>query len=193
MSTTTTNPKVKFVSLLIIIAGALMVVAGGVTWVLVYSQLKAEHITVAAVTPNDPGRLAGKTVADPLTAYAEAAAINHQALDAAGGRTYAQLGDDANRLKATLASDGLSKAEIAKNPDVLTLAATRDAAMTSSFLRASLFTSVVSFGLATLVIGLGILFGLIGFALRSLSTASVTTSAHTEGAAVSGTKAGPAR
>ena len=180
MSTTTTNPKVKFIGLLIIIAGIIMVVAGGVTWGLVSSQLKAESITVAAVTPQNPGSLAGKPVAGPFTAYAQATAINHHALDGAGGRTYAQLGDDAKALKAKLAKDGLSKEEIAKNPDVLALAATRDSTMNGSFLRASLFTSVVAFGVAALVIGLGVLFALLGFALRALSTVSVTTSAPTK-------------
>lgn len=180
MSNTTTNPKVKFVGLLIIIAGIIMVVAGGVTWALVASQLKAESITVAAVTPQNPGALAGKPVAGPFTAYAQADAINHHALDGAGGRTYAQLGDDAKVLKAKLAKDGLSKEEIAKNPDVLALAATRDLTMNGSFLRASLFTSVVAFGVAALVIGLGVLFTMLGFALRALSSVSVTTSAPTK-------------
>ncbi|CAB4752171.1 unannotated protein [freshwater metagenome] len=40
--------------------------------------------------------------------------------------------------------------------------------MTGSFLRASLFTSVVAFGVSALVVGLGALFILVGFALRSL-------------------------
>jgi zinc transporter ZupT len=37
--------------------------------------------------------------------------------------------------------------------------------MTASFLRASLFTSVVAFGVAALVAGLGLLFILLGLAL----------------------------
>ena len=176
MSTTTTNPKVKLIGLLVIIAGILMIVAGGVTWGMVSSQLKAEHIVVAAITPENPGRLAGKPVAGPFTAYAQANAINHHALDGAGGRTYAQIGDDAKALKAKLAADGLSKEEVAKNPDVLALAATRDSTMNGSFLRASLFTSVVAYGVAALVIGLGVLFALVGLALTRLSAEMVTVS-----------------
>ena len=38
----------------------------------------------------------------------------------------------------------------------------RDTVMNASFLRASLFTSVVAFGVATLVAGLGVLFILFG-------------------------------
>ena len=176
MSTTTTNPKVKLIGLLVIIAGILMIVAGGVTWGMVSSQLKAEHIVVAAITPENPGRLAGKPVAGPFTAYAQANAINNHALDGAGGRTYAQIGDDAKALKAKLAAAGLSKEEVAKNPDVLALAATRDSTMNGSFLRASLFTSVVAYGVAALVIGLGVLFALVGLALTRLSAEMVTVS-----------------
>ena len=40
--------------------------------------------------------------------------------------------------------------------------------MTSSFLRASLFTSVVAFGVAALVVGLGVLFILVGLAIMAL-------------------------
>jgi hypothetical protein len=40
--------------------------------------------------------------------------------------------------------------------------------MTASFLQASLFTSVVAFGVAVMAAGMGILFLLIGAALRHL-------------------------
>jgi hypothetical protein len=41
--------------------------------------------------------------------------------------------------------------------------------MTASFLRASLFTSVVAFGVAALVAALGVMFVLLGLALLALS------------------------
>lgn len=176
MSTTSTKPSVKLIGLFTIIAGLLMIVAGGATWALVTTQLKAENIVVAKVTDENPGRLAGKPVAGPFTAYAQAAAINHHALEGANGKTYAQIGADATALKAKLAADGLSKEEVAANPDVVALAATRTSTMNGSFLRASLFTSVISYGLSALVIGLGVLFGLLGFALIKLSTTTVITS-----------------
>jgi hypothetical protein len=176
MSSTTIDPKVKRTGGLVIIAGILMILAGGITWGAVTLQLKAENITVAAVTPANPGWLAGKPVVDPLTAYAQAAAINHHALAGTGGRTYSELGDDEKALKANLAANGLSKDEIAKDPDLQALGEVRDSAMTGSFLRASLFTSIVAFGIAALVIGLGILFILIGRALRRISSAGVITS-----------------
>ena len=47
----------------------------------------------------------------------------------------------------------------------------RATVMNGSFLRASLFTSVVSFGIAAMAMGLGLVFMLIGFALRGLTPA----------------------
>lgn len=43
--------------------------------------------------------------------------------------------------------------------------------MNASFLRASLFTSVVSFGVAAFAMGMGVLSILFGWALRRLATA----------------------
>jgi hypothetical protein len=67
--------------------------------------------------------------------------IKEHALDIGGGKTYAQLPQD--------------------DP-------TRDTVMTASFLRSSLFTSVVAFGVAALVAGLGLLFILLGLALLGI-------------------------
>ena len=190
MSTTSTKPSVKLIGLFTIFAGVLMIVAGGLTWGMVTTQLKAENITVSAVTDKNPGSLAGKPVAGPFTAYAQANAINQHALEGANGRTYAEIGADARVLKDKLAADGLSKEEIAKNPDVIALADTRDSTMNGSFLRASLFTSVISFGVAALVMGLGVLFLLLGFALIKISSPTVITSAPSTAAAQSDAPAG---
>lgn len=183
-TTNTTNPMVKLIGLLTIIAAVVMIVAGGVTWGFVTSQLKAENISVAPITEEEPGALAGKPVAGPFTAYAQAVAINHHALAGADNRTYAELGDDAKVLKAQLAADGMDEAEVAKDSGVIALAAQRTSTMNGSFLRASLFTSVVSYGIAALVIGLGVLFALLGFALRSMSTTTVVTAAPAPAAPV---------
>jgi hypothetical protein len=51
--------------------------------------------------------------------------------------------------------------------------------MTASFLRASLFTSVVSFGVAAMAVGLGIVLLLIGWALLSLAAAVRAVAAGT--------------
>jgi hypothetical protein len=86
----------------------------------------------------DADHFGGDPVDGPLTAYAEADVINDHALEETGGLTYAQLDQD--------------------DPQ-------RETVMTASFLRASLFTSVVSFGVAAFAFGLGLLLILIGWAL----------------------------
>jgi hypothetical protein len=112
---------------------------------------------------DDASFMAGRHVNGPLTAYAQAEVINKHALEASGGQTYAELDQD--------------------DP-------TRQTVMTASFLRASLFTSVVAFGVAALVVGLGILFLLLGLALRKLaggpSVAVETPAAYTSGGDMSG-------
>lgn len=160
MSTTvakSTKP-VAIIALLSIIAGAVLIIAGGVVWGVVTSQLKAEEITVSG----DADMLPGKEVAGPFTAYAQAGVINKHALAGADGRTYAELGDDANALEA----------EGAPQEDIDAVNAQRDSAMNGSFLRASLFTSVVSYGVSALVIGLGVMFILIGYSLNRLAATS---------------------
>ena len=58
-------------------------------------------------------------------------------------------------------TDGLTYAELDREDP------NRPVAMDSAFLQASLFTSVVAFGVAAMAFVLGIVLTLIGFALRS--------------------------
>jgi hypothetical protein len=129
----------RILSWVVIGAGAVLIVAGAVTWFTVQSQLSDEHITVS----DDADRFAGDKVDGPLTAYSEAETIQKHALEAGNGKTYAQLDQD--------------------DP-------ARDTVMTASFLRASLFTSVVSFGVAAFAFGIGLLMILIGYVLFRLSS-----------------------
>jgi hypothetical protein len=87
---------------------------------------------------DDATNFQGKPVEGPFTAYAQAMVIQKHALEIGGGKTYAELPQD--------------------DPN-------RGTVMTASFLRASLFTSVVSFGVAAMAFGLGILFAIVGWAL----------------------------
>ncbi len=128
----------KILSWLVIAAGVILIVAGAVTWFVVRDQLADEKITVSS----DADRFAGDEVDGPLTAYEEAETINKHALEASGGKTYAELEQD--------------------DP-------VRETVMTASFLRASLFTSVVSFGVAAFAAGVGVLVMIIGFVLLKLS------------------------
>ena len=141
MSTSAVSPNTRFVriaGLVTIIVGGVMLIAGAVTWGAVSSHLTAENITVS----EDAAAFGGQTVNTPWEAYAQAEIINHHALEATGGKTYAEL-DKEDPLRAV--------------------------AMNGSFLRASLFTSVVAFGVAAMAIVLGLMQVLIGWALVSLS------------------------
>ena len=129
---------VRLLSLLVIVAGVVMLIGGAATWFTVQSQLADERITVS----DDADWFAGEKIDGPLTAYAEAEVIEKHSLEASGGKTYAELDR--------------------QDP-------TRQTVMTGSFLRSSLFTSVVSFGIAAMVMGLGVVLALIGYALLSLS------------------------
>jgi hypothetical protein len=128
----------KWISIVVMVIGSVMVLAGAVTYAQVSSTLAAERITVA----DDASCQAGNTVTGPYAAYCQADIIAHHALEATGGLTYAEL-DREDPLRAT--------------------------AMNGSFLRASLFTSVLAFGVAALAVGIGIVFILVGVAILSLS------------------------
>ena len=96
----------------------------------------------------DAAMFAGKQVNGPLDAYYQADIINKHALEGSGGKTYAEL-DREDPARATV--------------------------MNGSFLRASLFTSVIAFGVAAFAIGMGVLFLLVGWALRTLAPVGAVT------------------
>ncbi len=127
----------RVIGVLGIVGGILMIGGGAVAWAAVSTELRAEKIMVS----DDAAFLAGSTVADPFTAYAEAEVISVHAMKASNGRTYAELGKD-DPVRTTM--------------------------MTASFLRTSLFTSIVSFGVAAFAAGVGALFILFGAAVVAL-------------------------
>ena len=129
------------IGIITMVVGVIFAVAGVATYVLVANELSAENIKVS----DDATYFAGASVSSPWTAYSEAETISQHALEATGGKTYAEL-DREDPLRET--------------------------AMQASFLRASLFTSVVAFGVAALAAVLGVILFLIGWSLRGLGRAS---------------------
>ena len=162
------NRFVRVSGLLEIIAGAVFLLAGGVTWGAVSSNLKAENITVSP----DAKAFGGQVVDTPWEAFAQADIINTHALHATEGKTYAEVSSEAMALSKQLTADGATADEIAANPELAALNGQKATVMNGSFLRASLFTSVVAFGVAALVMGIGVVFGIIGFALRRIAPAT---------------------
>ena len=144
--------SIRVLSILVIIAGAVFIVAGVFTWFVVRDQLADEKVVVS----DDAERFAGWEVDGPFTAYAEADAIEGHAMESSGGKTYAELDRE--------------------DP-------TRQTVMTASFLRSSLFTSVVAFGVAFMAAGLGLV--LIGIGAALLLAARRLSAALAVGAPVS--------
>ncbi len=133
---------VKWVGIIGIIGGILLIVVGIIAWIGVTTQLTAENITI----PDDAMAMQGQQVTGPITAYIQADIINHHALEASGGKTYAELDQD-DPVRATV--------------------------MQASFLRASLFTSIVAYGVALFAAGMGVLSVLFGWAFLRLASAPV--------------------
>ena len=126
------------------IVAIISIAAGAVMIVLgvvTYYVVHRELADEHIVVADDAQHNAGKDVEGPFTAYSQAMVIKTHALEAGNGKTYAELPQD--------------------DP-------ARQTVMTASFLRASLFTSVVAFGVAALVVGLGVLFILLGFGFLGL-------------------------
>ncbi len=94
------------------------------------------------ITTPDDACLPGRDVTGPFTAYCQAMVIQDHALEITDGQTYAELDREDPR---------------------------RETAMDASFLQASLFTSVVSFGVAGMAGAIGLLFVLIGLGMRDVS------------------------
>jgi hypothetical protein len=133
---------VKAVGILGIIGGVLLIVVGVIAWIGVTTQLTAENITI----PDDAVAFQGQQVTGPFTAYVQADIINTHALEASGGKTYAELEQD--------------------DP-------VRQTVMQASFLRASLFTSIVAYGVALFAAGMGVLAILFGWAIHRLASVPV--------------------
>ncbi|QLQ09336.1 MAG: aromatic ring-opening dioxygenase LigA [Nocardioidaceae bacterium] len=94
------------------------------------------------ITTSEDACLPNKHVTGPFSAFCEAGAIDKHTREATGGKTYAEL-EREDPLRVT--------------------------AMNGAFLQASLFTSVVAFGVAAMASAMGLLFILIGLGMREVS------------------------
>jgi hypothetical protein len=114
----------------------------GVVTYVVVQQTLADENITVA---DDARWFAGEDVAGPFTAYAQADIIATHAEGIAEGQTYSELDQDDPR---------------------------RTSVMDASFLRASLYTSIVAFGVAVLATVLGIILVLVGWALMRIARAT---------------------
>ena len=86
MSSNSGSGSAKWISIVVMVIGALMVIAGAVTYAQVSSTLADERITVS-----EDACLGGQSVSGPFAAYCEAQIIQTHALESTGGKTYAEL------------------------------------------------------------------------------------------------------
>ncbi len=107
-----------------------------------YAMVSSTLAEERITVAGDAELVAGKLVNGPISAYSQAAVIQKHSLSSTNGMTYAEL-DREDPLRAV--------------------------AMNGSFLRASLFTSVVSFGLSAFVVGVGLLFVLMGSSMLGMA------------------------
>ena len=143
----------KISGLISFVAGILMIIAGAFSWGITSTQLASENITVA----QDAQSFAGQKVTGPLTAFAQAEAVKKHTMAASQGLTYAELGQKVQEAQAS--GDTATAEQLQK---------TRDMVETGNFVRASLFTSVMAFGVSLLVMGVGLILSIIGWALFRL-------------------------
>ena len=132
------------------IAAIVVGIAMAIAGVVTWVVVSATLADQKITVADDASCAAGDDVNGPISAYCQADIIDQHTLDITGGKTYAELDrEDPNRAVA----------------------------MDSAFLQASLFTSVVAFGVAGMAFVLGIVLTLIGFALRAPAPRDTTTAA----------------
>lgn len=133
----------KFVGWVLTVIGIVMIVAGTSAWFAVGAQIKSQDLTV----PGDATSNAGKAVAGPITAWSMQETIQMHADHSTDGQTYAELGTVVNEAKEQYGED---------SDEAAAAQALRNTQMNASFLRASLFTSILAYGVSLLVVGTGV-------------------------------------
>ncbi|HEX9121884.1 MAG TPA: hypothetical protein VF984_00760 [Actinomycetota bacterium] len=160
----------KAFPIVLVIVGLVFIGAGAYTTMQgfnakgqVREQLVAQHIT----TPED-AEIPNALVDDVATAHAMANIIGVHALEATGGKTYAEMG----RFLAADGGDTSDEAAALKdsegNPVPNPL---RDVAFQASSLQSMLHTSHMAFNVADLVIGIGALIMVLGIAVGGIGVA----------------------
>lgn len=134
------------------IASPVLLGSGAAAWVMITKQLKEQRIEVHS----DSQKLAGKPVAGPVTAFEQANVVGMHSQHMGGGKTFAEVSEE---FMAAQAAGDTEKAEA--------LGGTRELLMQANFVRASLFTSVLAYGVSALVMGLGVLTGAVAVAAGS--------------------------
>jgi hypothetical protein len=136
---------VRKIAYILSIVIGVVLIIGGTVTWIVVSNTLSDQKITVS---DDASCLAGDEVNGPFSAYCEEKIIDVHALEATDGLRYAELDRE----------------------DPL-----REVAADASFLQASLFTSVVAFGVAAMAILIGLLFILIGLGIRDVASRTIAT------------------
>jgi hypothetical protein len=146
-------------------------------------QVKDELIAQDIVTPEDAS-IPNVQVRDAATAKAMADIIDVHSREITGDRSYAELGRYLTPDGGDTSDEALALKDSEGNPVANPI---RDVMFTATTLRTSLFTSMMAFNVADLVIGLGLAIAVLGFAvggigvvLASLAIPSVARRFHVQ-------------
>ena len=129
----------------------------------VQTQLVAQAIT----TPEDAS-IPNVPVNDAASAESMADIIGVHALEVGGGRTYAEFGRYLTPDGGDTSDEALALKDEAGNPVANPV---RNVLFQASSLRTSLYTSVMAFNVADLVIGLGVMILVLGIAVGGVGIA----------------------
>lgn len=130
-------------------------------------QVREELLAQDIVTPDDAS-VPGVQVTDAATARVMADIIDVHAREATGGRSYAELGRYMTPDGGDTSDESLALLDDNGNPVPNPL---RDVAAQAAAHRTGLFTSIMAFNVADLVIGLGIMIAVLGLAIGGLGVA----------------------
>jgi len=120
------------------IALGVLLIIGSISTWILVSTTLADQ---RITTSDDAVCLPDTEVNGPFSAFCQARTIDRNVREITGGLTYAELPRDDER---------------------------RATAQNASFLQASLFTSVLAFGVAAMAFGMGVIFVLIGLGMRDV-------------------------
>lgn len=115
-----------------------LLIIGSIATWILVSSTLAEQ---KIVTSEDAVCLPNTEVDGPFSAFCQAETIDRNVREITGGLTYAELDRDDDR---------------------------RDTASKAAFLQASLFTSILAFGVSAMALGMGVIFVLIGLGMRDV-------------------------
>jgi hypothetical protein len=132
-------------------------------------QVRGELVAQSITTPEDAS-IPNARVDDVATARSMAEIIGHHALDSSGGLTYAEMGRFATPDGDPAGTDDEAEALLGSDGRPVPNAA-RTTAFNASALRTSLYSSVMAFEVSTLVVGIGVLLFVLGFAVGGMGVA----------------------